>query len=157
MPDTLQSRLKQLPPFLCFALSRTHTKPLSDEEILRRFKWKNRKVRRRKAIEGVKLPRKRMTRRMLRDEVARKSGLHPRKIGRICFELSWDEIYVGDMLAFIEACGIDLLRMRQVRYCLRHGCQNKGRAFSHLTASQFQKFNALCKQFIESQTHENKN
>jgi hypothetical protein len=153
MRETLQGRLRQLPPFLCFALSRVHTKKLSHEDILRRFKWEKRKARQRLAWRGIRIPRKRMTRRMLRDEVAKKSGLHPRKVGRMCFQLSWDKIDTGDMMKFVDACGFDFFRMKRERYYLRNGFRNrKVGVFSHLTKSQFEKFNSLCKKFIEAQS-----
>lgn len=149
MRDTLQDRLKQLPPFLVFALSRTHTPPLTRDDLKSRFAWDKRKARQRKKWNGIKLPRKKPTRRMFRDEVAKASGLHPRKVGRICFELSWDGIYVGDMVKFLHGCGIDFFRLSRVRYYLKHGC-SKSKPFAHLTVSQLQKLEWLCEKYVKA-------
>lgn len=148
MKETLRQRLIKLPPFLAYALSKTRTKRLERADILKRFAWKNKLKRRRQKWKGIKIARKPISRRKSREEVAKISGLHPRKVGRIGILISWKTVTVEDMLLFLEGCGIDVFRMRRVRYYLSHGRQTK--AFSHLTAAQMKKFDSQCKRYIET-------
>jgi hypothetical protein len=60
----------------------------------------------------------RQERRPLRDEeIARASGLPVSKVRSLSWEVSWDDVPVGIMLKFSEACGVDfssreILRMQ---------------------------------------------
>lgn len=69
------------------------------------------------------------------EELVRQSGLSERTFIRISRELSWKDIRVGQMDAFCQACGVDVLNPGEQLAFIRQTmhCQN---SWSHLMPFQ---------------------
>lgn len=143
---TLRERLAMFPPFLCFALTRVKMPPMTREERNAKFcVRKNRRLRQMLKSDGVELPRRKSHRRMTVEELAE---VFPKEVRwyvpRLVRKVDWKDVQIGDALTFMDACGLDILAIKRVRYELSKGNKN-GRAICHLTDAQKRDFAKLAK------------
>lgn len=98
MKATLLDQIDQIPPCLCRLFARK-LKPKSKRS-------RRSKDRRSKKQRGYPSVAKSI------NEIAAESGLSRKKTGWISRQSSWISVNVGEMMAFSNACGVDLLRPR---------------------------------------------
>lgn len=151
MPDfrqlTLRERLERFPPFLCVALSRVKTAPLTQAE--KQSKYWNRKARakrRRLRQRGIELPKKPLWRRLDLDEIAAFGHLNPKLVTRLSSMKDWNQIGVFTMLRFLEVCGVDLMRIAKETRFIRYGLATN-KAFQHLTKPQMARFAKMVREW----------
>lgn len=126
---SLEEKLDNFPPFLCWLLARRRRPAMPESVVRQRF------ARRQRGEDLSKIP---GSIRLNRDEVARVSGLNYRQVSRIATKVSWDDVTVKDMLAFMNGCGLELNHLDFQRKFLKSILKNR-RGFSYLRAAEYQK------------------
>lgn len=116
MPSKLSKRLDRFPPFLCYALCTVKLPRVRDTDG---WKWQER----------------RRWRRINRQELSERTGIPERSIERYVQRVTWQDFVVGDMLRFLDGCGIDLMHVEPTMKKLKNISQSKTR-FQHLTTVQ---------------------
>jgi hypothetical protein len=145
---TLRERLALFPPFLCFNLTRVRLPSLTKDELRKRL-WNRKSKRKRKQLKdrGITLRRRCQYRRITVDEVAARFTKETRwYVAHLVYKLTWKDVQVGDALTFLDACGIDILHIKEVRRDLRNGLQN-GHAIDHLSQTEKDHFKKLVRKW----------
>ena len=88
-------------------------------------------------------------RRMTEEEICRESRLSSYMVAFMVRSTSWDNIHVGDMLAFMAACGFDIMRLRGAVNLLRINVA-RHRAFCHLSDRQMIEFSKKVQEWKKS-------
>lgn len=110
------------PPFLCWCLARVR-QPMTQEQLKEYWRKRPRallrKQNQRRQLTGQRRPKKTFYRQMTQHEVATASGLSFATVHRICARTNWNDVRVEDALAFMNACGVNVMHLRKNTYWCR--------------------------------------
>lgn len=119
MPSKLSKRLDRFPPFLCYALCTVRLPQYTRKPT---SKWQGR----------------RNWRRINRYELSKRTGIPVRSVERYVQRISWENFLVGDMLRFLDACGIDPLNIELSTLKIKRRMKGlKNKKFQYLTTVQW--------------------
>lgn len=121
-----------------------------EERETREERIKRRKARKR----GRPMARKKMWRRPTEDEIKAASGLNSFRVASLCADISWGEYAIKDALAFMDACGFDLMKLDKVNKYIKRASKHS-ELFGHLNAKQKIEFVKRLRKWKEPKNDDN--